>query len=363
MAPAACQNVFRVRLFGVRLRQRQQRLATFAETLNFEPGTPNLSFLSVSDILPGVTIIIAARPDQPETKAAASARALDYPHDKLEILIARGKQPSVQRNAAMRAARGELIYFLDDDSVARPDNLRRAARHFRDSNVQIVGGPNLCPPDAPMLEQVFALVLGSWLAFGPSRARYRTVGVLREAGEKELILCNLVARRDTMLRLGGFNEALYPNEENALMDEIQKQGGKLLYDPELFIHRRPRRTLKAFVKMLMNYGRGRAEQFREHPTFGSALNFVPPLFCLYLIALPFLGWIGLVPLAFYGLTLLVQIAVLMPRGGILRSMCALPLIVLTHLIYGIGFWRGLFTKLKPAGERSNMPVTLETVPH
>ncbi len=72
----------------------------------------------------------------------------------------------------MRAAHGELIYFLDDDSVAQPDNLRRAARHFRDSNVQIVGGPNLCPPDAPMLEQVFALVLGSWFAFGPSRARY-----------------------------------------------------------------------------------------------------------------------------------------------------------------------------------------------
>ena len=28
----------------------------------------------------------------------------------------------------------------------------------------------------------------------------------------------------------------------------------------------------------MTYGRGRAEQFRLHPTPGSALNFVPPLF-------------------------------------------------------------------------------------
>jgi len=45
-----------------------------------------------------------------------------------------------------------------------------------------------------------------------------------------LILCNLVAPQGTLLKLGGFNEALYPNEENALMDEMQKQGGKLLYD-------------------------------------------------------------------------------------------------------------------------------------
>ena len=152
----------------------------------------------------------------------------------------------------------------------------------------MVGGPNVCPPEAPPLEQVFARVLASWLAFGPSRARYAAVGRVRETGEKELILCNLLARRQAMLDLGGFNEALYPNEENALMDELQKRGGKLIYDPALLVRRRPRPSLKSFARMLMTYGRGRAEQFRVHPTFGSALNFVPPLFCLYLLALPFL---------------------------------------------------------------------------
>ena len=46
--------------------------------------------------------------------------------------------------------------------------------------------------------------------------------------------------RAALLELGGFNEALYPNEENALMDELQKRGGKLLYDPDLAVARRPR---------------------------------------------------------------------------------------------------------------------------
>ena len=41
---------------------------------------------------------------------------------------------------------------------------------------------------APFLEQVFAVVLGSWLAFLSSRARYSAVGQARESGEKELIL-------------------------------------------------------------------------------------------------------------------------------------------------------------------------------
>ncbi len=326
--------------------------------------------MGVSETLPSVTVLIAARPGQAEIKAVAAGRLLDYPREKLEIIVARGKQPSVQRNAAMQEARGDLIYFLDDDSTPPPGNLRRAVKAFADPQVKMLGGPNLCPPDAPLLEQVFALVHASWLAFFSSRARYTPVGKVRESGEKELILCNLIARRDAMMELGGFNEALYPNEENALMDELQKRGGKLLYDPELMVHRRPRSNLKSFAKMLLNYGRGRAEQVRLHPTPGSAPNFVPPLFCVYLAALIALGVAGqttwlpwlLIPLLFYGFALLAQAAALAGQGGILQSFCAIPLIFLTHFLYGIGFWRGLFTSLKTPTPRDKPTVTVEHVP-
>jgi hypothetical protein len=229
----------------------------------------------------------------------------------------------------------------------------------------MVGGPNLCPPDAPALEKVFALVLSSW-AFGPSRARYLGVGGVRETSEKELILCNLLARREAITELGGFNEALYPNEENALMDELQKRGGKLVYDPEFRVERRPRSSLKAFAKMLMTYGRGRAEQFRLHPTFGSALNFAPPLFLVYLgvLVLTLLlapAWAKLVsiPIGIYLLAVVLQVVVLAMGAPVLRSFAALPLIVLTHTLYGWGFWRGLFTSLKPPSERKPTPVALE----
>jgi cellulose synthase/poly-beta-1,6-N-acetylglucosamine synthase-like glycosyltransferase len=320
----------------------------------------------VSSPLPTVTIIIPAKPGLQDILAVQAVRQMDYPSGQMEILVARGKHPSVQRNTALREARGEIIYFLDDDSCPPPGNLLRAAAHFADASVKMAGGPNLCPADAPALEQVFALVLASWLAFGPSRARYWRVGQTRTSGEKELILCNLLARRADLLELGGFNEALYPNEENALMDELQKRGGKLIYDPDLLVHRRPRRTLKSFARMLMTYGRGRAEQFRVNPTPGSALNFVPPLFCVYLLATFFLfrlvGNVAFVPLALYTLAVVLQTLALIPMGGVFRSLVALPLIVLTHIFYGLGFWRGLFTKLKVGGgPRTDVPVTLEKI--
>ena len=317
----------------------------------------------MSESFPSVTVIIPAKPGLAEVKAAEAAARFDYPREKLEILIARGRQPSVQRNTAIRAARGEIIYFLDDDSVALPENLRRAMPYFAQPDVAMVGGPNVCPPGAPPLEQAFAEVMASWLAFGPSRTRYRPVGRLRASSEKELILCNLLARRSELLAVGGFNEMLYPNEENALMDHLVARGGRLLYDPELVVLRRPRTTLRAFCKMLLNYGRGRAEQFRTHPTPGSALNFVPPLFLVYLLALPpavcFVPWVS-APLGLYLLAVLAQtLASPSRRPGHLARV--FPLIVLTHVFYGLGFWRGLFTKLKPPGAVPDVPVQLEQV--
>ena len=301
----------------------------------------------MSDALPLVTVIIPTRPGQADIPALSAARQLRYPQERIEFCVARGRQPAVQRNEAIKAAKGEIIYFLDDDAQPKPENLERAVAHFRDPMVKMVGGPNLCPPDAPLIEQVFAVVLSSWVAFGPSRARYQPVGKARASSEKELILCNLLARRDALVELGGFDASLYPNEENALMDELQNRGGILIYDPELQAYRRPRSTLKAFIKMLLNYGRGRAEQFRLHPTPGSALNFVPPLFCVYLVIWPVLGTLGLAPLAGYALAVIAQTLYSAATKNPVHAFLAMPLITFTHVFYGLGFWRGLFTRPRP----------------
>jgi succinoglycan biosynthesis protein ExoA len=319
---------------------------------------------------PLVSVIIPVHPAKTEARSAAASRQLDYPREKLEIIVVRSTDlstfPSMKRNAAIRAAKGELIYFLDDDSVPLPGNLRRAVAHFADPKVQMVGGPNICPPDAPTIEKTFANVMGSWLAFGPSCARYRAVGKLRDSSEKELISCNLVSRRDVLLESGGFDESLYPNEENALMDAVLKRG-RLLYDPEMIVNRRPRSNFKSFAKMLFSYGSGRAQQFRLHPTAGSFINFVPPAFCLYLLfelifvparLLPL--W-TLAPLGLYLAAVLVQTLAVMSRTSFVSGLRALPLLALTNIFYGVGVLRGFFSKIahiKPGGATD---IRLETV--
>jgi hypothetical protein len=56
------------------------------------------------------------------------------------------------------------------------------------------------------------------------------------------------------------------------------------------------------------------------------------------------------PLAAYALALGFQTVVNCGKG-IVRGCCALPLLFATHILYGLGFWRGLFTRVehsKPA---------------
>jgi hypothetical protein len=49
----------------------------------------------------------------------------------------------------------------------------------------------------------------------------------------------------------------------------------------------------------------------------------------------------------------------MSAHGFLRSVAAAPLFVVTHVFYGLGFWRGLFTSLQPKTRQAE--VALEHV--
>jgi len=231
-------------------------------------------------------------------------------------------------------------------------------------DADVVGGPNLCPADAGWMQSLFAVLLGSHFTFGPSRARYVAAGKQRRSSEKELILCNLLIRRSAFEASGGFDEALYPNEENALMERIDEGGGKLWYDPNLFVERFPRATLGSFYKMLFRYGCGRAQQFRRHPSTGSLMNMAPAGFVVYLLWVLWMSlgswypppaiawWLGAVPGLLYVLLLGLQVLANLPCFGWIRSLGAAPLMPGCHVAYGIGFWRGCFGRIASEPDQS-----------
>ncbi|HEY5974070.1 MAG TPA: glycosyltransferase family A protein, partial [Geobacteraceae bacterium] len=76
-----------------------------------------------------ISVIIPVKPGIVPT-ALAALRAVDYPDDLYEVFVAEGRRPSGQRNRAAAAASGDILYFLDDDSLVTTDCMARLDRHF-----------------------------------------------------------------------------------------------------------------------------------------------------------------------------------------------------------------------------------------
>lgn len=305
-----------------------------------------------------ISLIIPIKPGL-ESQAAARIIGLGWPVAGYELLIAEGSCPSRQRNLAVQQAVGDIVYFLDDDSLVAVDALERLRSHFSDPQVVAVGGPSLTPADDTFLQRAFGAVFTSLLGAGGVRNRYQAVGEVRQTTERELILCNLAFRRDLFLELGGLDERLYPNEENELLDRLFQAGGILLHDPQLAVHRSQRPTLAAFARQLFRYGRGRAEQTRI-AGFPGLMPFAPLGFLIYLLTLPFaFHQLWLAPLAFY----LSAVGLCSLRAA-LRCRTASFLLVmpflfpLLHVANGLGLLVGFLLPLKQQSCYNQPPVTI-----
>lgn len=116
------------------------------------------------------------------------------------------ENPGVQgaagaRNAALPLARGDILAFLDDDALPRPDWLERLTAHFGSPDVAGVGGvsvprwhgapPSWFPPE-------FAWVVGCTYPGMPDRT----------APVRNLWGVSMALRQDVLARAGSFNTAL-----------------------------------------------------------------------------------------------------------------------------------------------------------
>ena len=240
------------------------------------------------EILPHISVIIPISSNSQELSILKSVRTVDYPKDKIEVLTSIGAFPSIQRNQAAKKANGEILYFFNRDAQFEPDIFRKTVNIITAAeDIAGAGGPDLTPPDNTRLQHLFGYAMSSYFAHWKMRARYSQLGAERCSDEKELLLSNLAVKREVFFKLNGFNEKLYPNEENELMNRIVKMGYKFIYSPDIKIYRDRRETLSAFAKQFYRYGQGRMKQIFIEGIWQNAL-FVVPLFLLsYIFSLPY----------------------------------------------------------------------------
>lgn len=180
-----------------------------------------------------------------------------------EILTSTRNNKSIARNLLCWEAKGDILVFIDADAYPTDFWLHELLKPFTDSNVGVVGGPNICPPDATEDEVLADKILTFPLATWKSAARYKVTGRIRETDEAELTSCNMAVRREAFMQAEGFPANIIPCEENVLMERIQQNGWKLIYNPMAIVYHSRDALFMDHLKKIHYYAKGRGMMIRK----------------------------------------------------------------------------------------------------
>ncbi len=175
--------------------------------------------------------------------------------------------------------------------------------------------------------------------------------MLRESGEKELILCNLLARRDAVLELGGLRRI-------ALSQRRERTHGRVATARRQIDLRSGVDRVAASAR---NLGRLRADVAdvwaRTRRTIpraaddGLRAEFRSAAFLRLFAGGAVFAEGFVVAAGAYVAAVLAQALALLPARRLAWAPLLMFLIFMSHVLYGLGFWRGCFTVLRPPQAR------------
>ena len=244
-----------------------------------------------------VSVIIPVRNRHDDIDACLqSLGELDYPHDKLEIIVVddastdqtpdvvshypvhlirlkQHKQASYCRNLAAQNAGGDILAFIDSDCLADSAWLRELVPAFKDAQLGALGGVVDSYFDKNSLDRYekvkSSLNVSNWFKRSQKNDPFFY-----------LPACNLLARRHLFLELGGFKEELVVGEDVDLCWRIRKNGYQIEYRPQGRVYHKHRNRVFSFCRRRFDYGTSEPLLNKLHPEKIKKLCF-PPLTSLF----------------------------------------------------------------------------------
>jgi cellulose synthase/poly-beta-1,6-N-acetylglucosamine synthase-like glycosyltransferase len=319
--------------------------------------------------LPFVSIVIPVRNEERILdQCLASIAALDYPQDRLEVIVADSlstdrsraiaeeygatvvpnpKQTVVSgRNRGWEAARGEFVAFTDADCVVSRHWLLAAVAAFA-PGVAGVGGVTLFPKEAsPFQKAVNVLFLLA--GFAGATAHRQSAGCTYEVAD--IPGCNAIYRRSALERVMPLDEDLLTAEDVWLNWMLRRHGFRHLVSENMVLWHHRRSRPGSFVRQMYRFAIGRLQVGRR------ALRLLSPLHILAGASLPLAAAALALALlhGFWGLAgalLLLAGAGTLALGifytGSLEAGCYVPPVLGLFLAsWSCGFLRELFFPLK-----------------
>lgn len=195
-------------------------------------------------------------------------------YKNFQMMFIHKSTPANARNFAAKQAKGEYLFFLDDDCIL-PEN------YFSNMDFtqgwDVLGGPDQTPLTSTPLQFITGKALSSPLCMGPTYKRHTSTKEYDTvANEKSLILCNLWFRASLFKNEHfQFNSDLFRNEENYLLKELTNNGKVLHYNSQLFVYHQRKDGLEKLGAAIIKSGECRMQNFALMPQFKELLYFLP----------------------------------------------------------------------------------------
>lgn len=319
--------------------------------------------------LPFVTIVIPVRNEERILgQCLESIAALDYPQDRLEVIVADSlstdrsraiaeqygavvvpnpKQTVVSgRNRGLETARGEFVAFTDADCVVSRHWLRAAMEAFA-PGVAGVGGVTLFPKEASSFQKAVN-VLFLMAGFAGATAHRQSAGFTSEVAD--IPGCNAIYRRSALQQVMPLDEDLLTAEDVWLNWMLRQHGFRHLVVENMILWHHRRSRPASFVRQMYRFAIGRLQVGRRSP------RLLRPLHILAGVSLPLLA-AGLALALLHGFLGLAAVLLLLAGAatcalgifhtGSLEAGCYVPPVLGLFLAsWSCGFLRELLFPMK-----------------
>lgn len=261
-----------------------------------------------------------------------------------------GRIVSTGLNAAIRAARGQIIIRMDAHTVYASDYCHRCVEELERTKADNVGGPARTQAKGIRAQAVAAAYHSP---FSTGGGRFHNVSY---EGWVDTVPYGCW-RKETLERLGLFDEGLVRNQDDELNLRIVRAGGKVWQSPLIKSWYSPRSSLSALFRQYFQYGFWKVAVIRKHSIPASWRHLVPiafvlaNLFCLLAVSVAKLAgmeggfiftaelWLSM--LSIYVVALFGASVMTARRSG-WKTLPYLPATFATfHSSYGLGFLLGL----------------------
>jgi glycosyltransferase involved in cell wall biosynthesis len=301
-------------------------------------------------------------------RSLAAVLSQDYPSRLLEVIVADGMSEDDTRaivkemmashprlrmidnpsrivptglNCAIREARGDVIVRVDGHTVVARDYVSECLAALRRTAADNVGGPMRADGEG-WFGKAVAAATSSPFGVGGARFHY-------SESEEWVDTVYLGAwRRETLHRIGLFDEEMVRDQDDELNYRLLDRGGRILLSPKIRSSYTVRGTPRSLWRQYFQYGFWKVRVMQKHPRQIRLRQLAPPAFVAALVLSAAAAWMCpgavllwcTVPLAYAAANLAASLAG--ARGAGWRTMPQLPLAyAIIHLAYGLGSLAGL----------------------